>query len=672
MYKLTLCRKYLLKRGLAYFAVFAVTLCVWMMVICVSVLTGFVNKIEVAAKGLFGDVVVSSASLGGVGYYDAFIEKMRADVPEVEGASPFILTFGILRVPGTDYRRTVQVAGIRLPERAEVSDFEDGLFIQKGVESPTFDPGEKLLLRRLEEERRKTVAILNRLSRAELDGPDPGALADTRTLAAVLGAAAAGLMVLSTVWVGWDASRKHIPTGSHSYSGDAAVWIIYCALLWVVAFPYYLARRASELRDRGAHRTRAHLATLGGAGVLAAWLAAAGGWLAVSASARGEPDLRATTPTRLMNALDYQHLAMENILRAGQHARRLTELREQLVAADDAGEVAEIERLERMVAALERVVIHPPQRRAILGLGIPGLTSRTARGETIRTIGPGHQVVLSLLPLGRRLSYADITPVTRSFTVIDDCSTDVSSIDSEIVYLPFQTLQRLNNMSGAEDAADATRFAEPARCSQIHVKVRDGVSRGAALAAVAAKIDRAWAAFKQTHPDAARTPVVVETWRQRQSRLVSAIENQRTLMVIILSIISAVALVLIFVIMYVIVVQKTRDIGVLKAVGASSGGVASIFLGYGAAIGLVGSVIGAVAGCLFVWNINAIHDWIGRTFGFVVWNRETFMFEKIPSEVSLSVVATIVGGAILSGVIGSLFPAVLAGAKQPVEALRYE
>lgn len=557
MYKLFLCLQYLRKRALAYFAMAGVALCVFVMLICVSVLTGFVRKIERAAKGLFGDVVVSSASLGGFPHYDEFIAEMKRDVPAVEGASPFILTFGILQVPGTDYRRTVQVAGIRLPDRAEVSDFEEGLFVQAGVERPTFEPDMDLLLRRLAEEYNATREILERASADEPGGQVP--------------------------------------------------------------------REQMALADR------------------------------------------------IRNALRYQEVAISQVRSAAQNARDLRRVRKELAAADEAGDDDEVERLERLAGAIERMVILPPARRVILGLGIPGLTSRTPRGETVRTIGPGQQVVLSLIPLGRRLSYTDITPTTASLTVIDDCSTDVSSIDSEIVYVPFETLQALNNMGPAAGAgSDANELAEPPRCSQVHVKVKAPYGRGYALQEAAREIDRAWVGFQQRHPEAARAGVIVETWRQRQSRLVSQIESQRTLMVIILGVISFVAVLLIFVIMYVVVVQKTRDIGVLKAVGASSAGVAGIFLGYGGAIGLLGSLLGSSAGYLFVRNINPIHDWVGRTFGFVVWSRETFMFEKIPNDVDAATVVTIVVGAVLSGVFGSVFPALVAAWKQPVEALRYE
>jgi lipoprotein-releasing system permease protein len=580
MYKLTLCLKYLVKRALAYFAMVAVALCVFLMLVCVSVLTGFVDKIEVAAKGLFGDVVISSSSLSGLGEYDALIARIRKDVPAVDDASPFILTFGILQLPGNDFRRTVQLAGIRLPERARVSDFEKGLFVQQGMHDPTFDPPEPLILRRLDEDHNRTFKILERVA----DLP---------------------------------------------FSGD-------------------LMRYRQALADK----------------------------ISMGAASGLMPDRQALAE-RLFNAVGFQDQAIENILNARLTAGRVAELDAQIRAAEEAGEDEKRDLLERQKAAVERVMILPPDRRVILGLGIAGLSFRTPKGEIIRVIGPGQQVVLSMIPLGRQFSAADVTPVTRSFTIVDDCSTDVSNIDSEIVYVPFDTLQQLCNMGARRAPGDANVIVEPARCSQIHVKLKEapGLSRAESLrriSDVARQIDAVWAVFQKTHPDAARSSVTVETWRQRQSLLISSLENQRTLMVIILGIISTVAILLIFVILYVIVVQKTRDIGVLKAVGASNIGVAGIFLIYGGAIGMIGSIAGTVAGCYFVWKINPIADWIANTTGFSPWNRETFMFEKIPDQVDFATAGWIVCGAIIAGVFGALLPSVIAAMRQPVEALRYE
>jgi lipoprotein-releasing system permease protein len=246
----------------------------------------------------------------------------------------------------------------------------------------------------------------------------------------------------------------------------------------------------------------------------------------------------------------------------------------------------------------------------------------------------------------------------------------VSTFDSETVYVPFEALQQLNNMS-AKMALDGT-IAEPARCSMIHVKVSKEFSSPGKLLEARAAIDRAVQEFHDTHPRASFNTIEVQTWRERQFRLVSQIESQRTLVVIMFGILSMVSVVLVFVIFYMVVVQKTRDIGVMKSVGASNAGVAAIFLAYGAVIGAIGAVVGAVAGVMFMRYINPIHNALYEQLGFRVWSRESYWFEKIPNEIQPSVVVMVMIGAVIAGVLGALVPARRAARMEPVEALRYE
>jgi lipoprotein-releasing system permease protein len=241
-----------------------------------------------------------------------------------------------------------------------------------------------------------------------------------------------------------------------------------------------------------------------------------------------------------------------------------------------------------------------------------------------------------------------------------------------MVYLPFETLQRLNNMDATYSFEQPGKVVEPARCSMIHVKVRYGYGNERELRKIRRKIQDVWGRFKDRHPEAATGTVEVRTWREQQIHLISSIESQRTLTVIMFGIISLVAVVLIFVIFYMIVLQKTRDIGVLKAIGGSNLGVARIWLDYGVACGLVGSLLGVTGGAIFVRNINPIHDWVGRTFGFTVFSKETFMFERIPDAVDWPAAVGIVIAAMLAGLLGAILPAIRAARMQPVEALRYE
>jgi lipoprotein-releasing system permease protein len=125
-------------------------------------------------------------------------------------------------------------------------------------------------------------------------------------------------------------------------------------------------------------------------------------------------------------------------------------------------------------------------------------------------------------------------------------------------------------------------------------------------------------------------------------------------------------------IFYMIVVEKTRDIGILKSLGASRMGVMGIFLAYGLSLGLVGSGVGMVAGLLFVHYINQIAAGLAWITGQPVFDPKIYYFYKIPAIVEPMTVAWIVAGALGIAVAASVLPARRAARLHPVEALRYE
>jgi lipoprotein-releasing system permease protein len=164
----------------------------------------------------------------------------------------------------------------------------------------------------------------------------------------------------------------------------------------------------------------------------------------------------------------------------------------------------------------------------------------------------------------------------------------------------------------------------------------------------------------------------VYTWRDKQGALLAAVQMETAILNILLFMIIAVAGFGILAIFFMIVVEKTRDIGVLKSLGASAGGVMGIFLAYGLSLGLVGSGAGMIGGLLFVRYINPIADGLGRLTGRPVFNPEIYYFYKIPTLVSPLTVASIVAGALGIAVLASVLPALRAASMHPVEALRYE
>jgi lipoprotein-releasing system permease protein len=164
----------------------------------------------------------------------------------------------------------------------------------------------------------------------------------------------------------------------------------------------------------------------------------------------------------------------------------------------------------------------------------------------------------------------------------------------------------------------------------------------------------------------------VSTWRDKQGPLLAAVQMETAILNVLLFLIITVAGFGILAIFLMIVVEKTRDIGILKSLGASSKGVMGIFLSYGLLLGLVGSGVGLAIGLLFVRYINEIADGLGWITGRPVFDPEIYYFYKIPALVDPLTVAWIMLGAIGIAVLASVLPAIRAARLHPVEALRYE
>ena len=255
----------------------------------------------------------------------------------------------------------------------------------------------------------------------------------------------------------------------------------------------------------------------------------------------------------------------------------------------------------------------------------------------------------------------------------DRSRTKVYDIDKMCIYVDLDLLQRALSMERIEPEPG---WVMPARASQVLAKLKEGQDLRQAKAAILAF----WKDFSAslnvpTDSDDWRLlqRVGVQTWEERQAKYISAVEKEKGLVTILFGIISLVAVVLIGCIFYMIVSHKTRDIGVIKSLGASASGVAGIFLGFGLAVGVVGSFLGTVSAVVFVHYINDVQDFLARINpNLQVWSPDIYVFDRIPNSVNPTEVTVIVVVALVASMLGALIPAILAGRVWPVEALRYE
>ncbi len=295
-----------------------------------------------------------------------------------------------------------------------------------------------------------------------------------------------------------------------------------------------------------------------------------------------------------------------------------------------------------------------------------------------------HHLKATLMVLGVSRD-GRIDPNSRADTaywIMDDSHTGMWQYDMESVYVPFDQLQSDLGMSAAQATSRSTgqTYTEPARTSEIHVKLKADADPDAVKIEAQKVVDRVLSQQREQRiahgegfdPSIDANEVRVETWRESGAKYIDAIEHEKVLVVVLFSIISVVAIFLIFCIFYMIVAEKTKDIGIIKSVGATDSAVAGIFLGYGLAIGIVGGGLALLASYVIIHNINELHALMAKVMHVRIWSPEVYAFDKIPNTMDPTETAVIVTIAVLSSVLGALIPAIRAARMNPVEALRWE
>jgi lipoprotein-releasing system permease protein len=303
---------------------------------------------------------------------------------------------------------------------------------------------------------------------------------------------------------------------------------------------------------------------------------------------------------------------------------------------------------KQMRAAIEQQIQEEtPDEGTILGYQL----ATWHRGKNVPdmfTAPPGTKVGLLFPKAGQIRSEGGYD----TFTVVGYFKSGMSEYDSTHVYVPLERLQFVRNLRDARGRGAV---------NQIQIKVKPNVELDRLAQRLQVVLDRLQPAFFR-----------VSTWEQKQGALLGAVAIEQGILNVLLFLIIAVAGFGILAIFSMIVVEKTRDIGIMKALGASTAGIRGIFLGYGLLLGAVGSGVGMIGGLVFVRYINEIESALSKVMQRRVFDDAIYYFDRIPTLVQPLTVCWIVTGALLIAVAASIWPAHRAAHLHPVRSLRYE
>jgi lipoprotein-releasing system permease protein len=253
-------------------------------------------------------------------------------------------------------------------------------------------------------------------------------------------------------------------------------------------------------------------------------------------------------------------------------------------------------------------------------------------GDNVTLVAPRGAVT----PMGT-------TPRIKAYKVAAVFEIGMSEYDAAFVFMPLQEAQAYFNRSG-----DVTAI-------EVYTNDPDKVAN-----------------FRKLITDAAGRPIFMVDWRQRNSTFFNALQVERNVMFLILTLIVLVAALNIISGLIMLVKDKGRDIAILRTMGATQGAIMRVFLITGASIGVVGTLLGFAVGSLICFNIEKIRQFLSWLTSTELFSPELYFLSKLPAEMDTAETFAVVVMALTLSLMATLYPSWRAARLDPVEALRYE
>ncbi|MDX8390920.1 MAG: lipoprotein-releasing ABC transporter permease subunit [Mariprofundaceae bacterium] len=236
-----------------------------------------------------------------------------------------------------------------------------------------------------------------------------------------------------------------------------------------------------------------------------------------------------------------------------------------------------------------------------------------------------------------------MSPRMRSFKVAGIFNSGFYEYDMNMLVAPLVAVQRLNRLGDAVTGIEL-RTTDHAFASMVAREAR------------AVLPPEAW----------------VTDWMGRNRSLFAALKTERVAMGIILSLIVLVAVFNMVASLVMVVMERRKEIAILKTVGATDGSILRIFLCMGFVLTGLGSVIGFICGVTLAWKLDMLLAWIEQVSGVTFMSGDIYIIDHVPSMIDPASVAIVVSASLVMGFLATLYPAWRASKVLPAEALRYE